>query len=104
MTTTHTPGPWQATPNIEYGSYGPTWTIRFDKQKVVAGISGAGLHCGREQAEANARLIAAAPDLLDLLETAIARVELANAEGNPILSAWLPDAKAAAARVRGEQA
>jgi hypothetical protein len=29
------------------------------------------------------------------LEAAVARVELANSEGNPILSAWLPDARAA---------
>jgi hypothetical protein len=29
----------------------------------------------------------------ELLEAAIARVEIANKEGNPILSAWLPDAK-----------
>ena len=50
---------------------------------------------------ANARLIAAAPELKDLLAAAIARIELANQEGNPILSAWLPDAKAAIAKVEG---
>ena len=37
-------------------------------------------------------------DLIDLLRFAVKRVELANEEGNPILSAWLPDAKAAIAR------
>jgi hypothetical protein len=34
-------------------------------------------------------------ELLDVLRTAIRRVEIANAEGDPILSAWLPTARAA---------
>lgn len=38
-------------------------------------------------------------DVCDALLTAIRRVELANSEGDPILSAWLPDARAALARV-----
>lgn len=50
---------------------------------------------------ANARLIAAAPELLEALRFAVKRVELANAEGDPILSAWLPDAKAAIAKAAG---
>ena len=49
----------------------------------------------------NALLIAAAPDLLDVLRFAVARVEIANGEGNPILSAWLPDARAAIAKAEG---
>jgi hypothetical protein len=49
-----------------------------------------------------ARLIAAAPDLLDLLEAAVARVQLANEEGDSILSAWLPDALSAIANAKGE--
>lgn len=36
-------------------------------------------------------------NLVLLLKEAIARIELDNKEGNPILSAWLPDAKAALA-------
>jgi hypothetical protein len=76
---------------------------------------------GNPESEANARLIAAAgtagyeceaagfdgqatiealPDLLTGLRAAVARVQIANAEGNPILSAWLPDALAALARCR----
>jgi hypothetical protein len=49
-----------------------------------------------------ARLIASAPDLIDLLEGAIARVQLANEEGNPILSAWLPDALSTLRKAKGE--
>lgn len=39
----------------------------------------------------------------EALEQAIARVELANREGHPILSAWLPDARAALALAKGDQ-
>jgi len=45
------------------------------------------------------RLPQAGP-LVDLLEAACARVELANAEGNPILSGWLPDARRAIAQAK----
>jgi hypothetical protein len=36
-------------------------------------------------------------ELVDTMQAAIKRIEIANAEGNPILSAWLPDAQAAIA-------
>ena len=39
----------------------------------------------------------------EALEQAIARIEVANQEGNPIMSAWLPDAKAALALAKGGQ-
>ena len=38
--------------------------------------------------------------LVLLLKEAIARVEIANKEGDPILSAWLPEAKAALKELR----
>lgn len=43
-------------------------------------------------------VMTAAPDLLDLLRQAAERVRIANAEGDPILSAWLSDADAAIAK------
>jgi hypothetical protein len=46
------------------------------------------------EAEAMAKKIAALPDLIEQLQFAVARIELANSEGSPILSAWLPSAKA----------
>jgi peptidase E len=48
-----------------------------------------------------AHLISAAPDLLSALEAAVARVQIANEEGDPILSAWLPDALSAIAKAKG---
>lgn len=41
-------------------------------------------------------------EMLALLRTAVARVEIANKEGNPILSAWLPDAKKLIDRIDGK--
>ena len=49
----------------------------------------------------NGLIIAAAPDLLATLRFAVARVEIANEQGDPILSAWLPDARAAIAKAEG---
>ena len=45
-----------------------------------------------------AALVKEAPNLLDELKAAVARIELANGEGDPILSAWLPGAQAVIAR------
>jgi len=41
-------------------------------------------------------------ELLPVLEAAISRVQLANEEGNPILSAWLPDALSTLRKAKGE--
>ena len=42
-------------------------------------------------------------DLLHQLHMAVVRVELANREGDPILSAWLPGARAAIAKATYEK-
>lgn len=52
--------------------------------------------------QSDAPLLAAAPLLLASVTFAVARIELANNEGNPILSAWLPEARAAIANARKE--
>lgn len=59
---------------------------KFDKEECAE---------RRKEFDAIRPLFAAAPTLLQLLSTAIARVEIANGEGDPILSAWLIDAKKA---------
>ena len=60
MTTQHTPGPWTTSslPN------GTEWTVSIDGGDMLADLTG----CPNEQA--NARLIAAAPDLLAALQIA----------------------------------
>ena len=89
-TTNHTPGPWQVSP---YGNI-------TSKSLVIAKVEQMPGNYESEKV-ANAHLISAAPDLLDLLEAAVARVQIANEEGNPILSAWLPDALSTLRKAKG---
>jgi len=49
----------------------------------------------------SAPLYASAFDLLEILKSAVARIEIANEEGDRILSAWLPDARAAISKAEG---
>ena len=70
----HTPGPWEAVQLTPSHWTSPEWVITGPRQGIGADLIG---HCYRQRdnAEANARLIAAAPDLLAALEalTATAR-------------------------------
>ena len=110
----HTPGPWQAMllPEDTQGVLGHRFWIRAesgaeDGNMCISDIS------LRDSDMANARRIVACvnaceginpeavPDLLTVLRAAVARVELANRVGDPILSAWLPDAQAAIAKAEG---
>lgn len=89
-----TPRPWTA--HDDYGT-GTLPCVLSDKVNA-----GGNFYVAQCNVFADAVLIATAPELLDLLKSAIARVELANAEGNNILSAWLPDAKAIVTKIEGE--
>lgn len=60
----HTPGPWEANP---YGR--PTKNLHWQVDKTDSDVAVASLI--GENAEANARLIAAAPALLEALECAV---------------------------------
>jgi hypothetical protein len=78
MNTTHTPGPWQA---IEWTCHAPTTVVVDDytvvtKKRVVA-------ECDNT---ADARLIAAAPDLLDALQAVLAELDARPHIGD----SWLP--------------
>lgn len=61
MNTKHTPGPWQYKP-----AYSKGYLILHD-QKVFGLVNG--LDKCNQEIEANAQLIAAAPDLLDALQS-----------------------------------
>lgn len=96
MTTQHTPGPWTIRP------------YNFDAVRDAQGIFSAGCRIpichsimGNDlgQADANARLIAAAPELLAALQRALDAIEYYHArEGSPDT---LADARAAIARATG---
>ena len=80
-----TPGPWKQI----VAQPGTMLEIVNENHVYVCSLIG-----GEDKnKQPNARLISAAPDMYYLLVWAIRRIELANQEGNPILSAWLPEAK-----------
>lgn len=62
----HTPGPWKY--GIELSSRSGEWLISFDAGYRGRGISIAETKAGSGQEEANARLISAAPELLEALD------------------------------------
>jgi hypothetical protein len=83
----HTPGPWVAIPTLS-GAISINRTARVP----IAQVGGAGWHLGQEMAEANARLIAAAPELLSALEEARLQIQYLHEKfshtgsGNAVLS------------------
>lgn len=70
----HTPGPWKY--GIELSSRSGEWLISFDAGYRGRGICIAETRPGTGHEEANARLIAAAPELLEALEEAVCALEV----------------------------
>ena len=68
MNTKHTPGPWTVSPSARASTL--TRIFSVNEERLVASASGPGLSESGE-AEANARLIAAAPELLAALQTLV---------------------------------
>ena len=58
----HTPGPWVVDPAVRQG-----FTVYAPKEGFIVGTQDEEGRYGAIESEANARLIAAAPDLLDAL-------------------------------------
>lgn len=84
----HTPGPWSVqgpTP----ASHGPEWEVSTD--------NGHGIWTARAQSEADARLIAVAPDLLAALNQIANEMQVASSRGRAVPVEWL-DLRIATAR------
>lgn len=62
ITTSHTPGPWQA--SISGQGNGPAYVDDSDGMLIVRPDGWGSLHGSQDETVANARLIAAAPNLL----------------------------------------
>jgi hypothetical protein len=94
-TTNYTPGPWMATPSCaKPGKWGIYGNDTGSTVQLVGHVE------GTEQAEANVRLIAAAPDLLEALTFL---VQAADTEpGMAIYKAHIDKARAAIARAEGQ--
>lgn len=110
---THTPGPWTAIPPInEPGHYLQTWgvTAESDPEAVIASVNGLpDEDIDFSVVEADARLIAAAPDILEALEQMLRtpmpfyRPNAGNyAQKRAEYEAVLERARAAIAKAKGE--
>lgn len=92
MTGKHTPGPWkQSCESID-----PDWHI-------VTTSGGAVIANVFAPQNANARLIAAAPDLLEALLDAVDAWETHCESGDHMQGDWVYDARAAIAKARGQE-
>jgi hypothetical protein len=93
--TLHTPGPWQVSP---YGNI-------TSKSLTVASVEQIDFVTESEK-QANARLIAAAPDLLSALENLMARcvkdAEHYAPDGNEAIWAYISDASDAICKAKGK--
>lgn len=109
---THTPGPWVATGwnNLTVNAICGDWPDA-NEYTIVLMTGGPSLNSGRQELEvmqANARLIAAAPDLLAALETLLEQAKATSAwddaqsgEDQPMLDA-VTAAQTAIAKTKGE--
>lgn len=93
----HTPGPWYVDTQAKRADYIRAVGDELPGTCAVAQMCSRG---GWSESNANARLIAAAPDLLEALELCLHAVKLAGWEGD--YSAQ--KARAAIAKATGEQA
>ena len=88
----HTPGPWVAEDYAGAGSV-PWYVVPHDHKGTIAALTGL-------DAEANARLIAAAPDMLEALQALVSANN--STDGMAMRKAW-GKADAAIARATGEK-
>lgn len=103
----HTPGPWAVRGACEIVGHGPALPIGGGEPVAGTTLAFVGYAPGdgadKKTAEANARLIAAAPDLLDALEEAVQHCgcTIAQRESGHLVGCWAPPALAAIASATG---
>lgn len=90
MSAKHTPGPWEACKVGDYGDYdGRCLVVLGDDMRVAVAL-------GEDKtAKANARLIAAAPDLLDALQDLVAMLPDPELDNDDVQKALVCNALAA---------
>ena len=90
METKHTPGPWDAIPDCPEEGSGD-WYVVADNEDVLA----------RGSSEPDARLIAAAPDLLAALQWLAHEASCSDPSNSLLLGDALDKARAAIAKAEG---
>ena len=101
MNAKHTPGPWMVGPtygndSARIDTEGGTVIGSIKVKQLVSVDKGHANYAWSNELYANARLVAAAPELLDVLQRCIAVMESRCPEASP-----LPDARAAIAKATG---
>jgi hypothetical protein len=94
MNAAHSPGPWGVIVNFNH------WSVQTGTHHVAGG-TGWGIPGLQQQMEANARLIAAAPELLAFAEWLLEAYH--SDEGMPEAKHIAREARAAIAKATGEQ-
>ncbi len=111
MTGKHTPGPWEVFIDDSGGKW-TGWPLSIDAtsitDKTVVRTGGQfpykwDAKTSQTEAIANARLIAAAPDLLEALMDAVDAWETHCESGDMMQGDWVCDARAAIAKARGQE-
>ena len=98
----HTPGPWKF--GKELTARSGEWLVSFDAGSKGRGIAIAETRAGSGNEEANAHLIAAAPQLLEALQTTAANLrswKAANGGGIKTFDSWLEVVEEAIAKAKG---
>jgi len=109
MKAKHTPGPWRHVPHFQNGEHCATYYIGTPSSvgpesisRCTAVASNSSFPLTAEETEANARLIAASPDLLRACK-AIAELEGCPSMGGVMLEAARDSALAAIAKAEKEE-
>ena len=93
----YTPGPWTIDKNVTETDYLLCCDISDRNRGYVASLA-----VTNEDALSNAKLIAAAPDLLEALKKAVDALELADDSGTPGLRKIIAEADTAIRKAEGE--
>ena len=101
--TKHTPGPWWVGTGTS-DQLGPVLAIVRKEESCGAAIAVIDTVTGDEVSQENARLIAAAPDLLNALQAIVKSLAGQDDEGMIEHAQQMIDARSAIAKATGEQA
>jgi len=106
MSAAYTPGPWRVSPNSPTIILKDNRPISHDGISIgsASGYTNSGFFPSYEEAIANARLMAVAPELLDALQWAIKFIDIYAAKAAGPATPELNRARAAIAKVLGAQA
>lgn len=100
MSAKHTTGPWSAEPTCPNDGVN-CWFIVSEDRKQVGSVDG---YQGDPEREANARLIAAAPDLLEALQNVVDAWSSQFERQGHMAPEWAKKARAAITKATGEGA